>query len=424
VSGTTAELLDLVARWVHVIAGIMWIGNSLLFNWLDRSLVRAGDERSEASVVGPRREATDPPLRSGLKDHGIGTIWLLHSGGFYFVEKTLLAGERLPKPLHWFKWQAYTTWLSGMALLLVVYYLGGRAVLADPSVHPFSNGQAIAVAIGSILVGWLLYESMNRLVAPRAPLVALAAWVIGLSMIAYWLTTHLSGRAAFLHVGAMLGTIMAGNVVFTIVPSQRELVASVEQRQSGARLAELSARAKRVSIHNNYFTFPVIGLMVINHFPGIYGQHASWMSLLIIIAGGAAVRHTLNLRFTQPMWLPLLGAALAATVLLLWARMEIGNRQAPRFVVAVRYPVTFADARHIIDRRCAACHSTTPSDRTFGPAPAGVAFDTPDQIFARIGRIRERAVVTRTMPPANKTNITDEEREMLGRWIAQGATRK
>jgi uncharacterized membrane protein len=423
VSATAAELLDLLARWVHVIAGIMWIGNSLLFNWLDRSLVRAGDERSEASVVGRRREATDPSLRSGLKDHGIGTIWLLHSGGFYFVEKTLLAGERLPKPLHWFKWQAYTTWLSGMALLLVVYYLGGRAVLADPSVHPFSNGQAIAVAIGSILVGWLLYESMNRLVAPRAPLVALAAWVIGLSMIAYWLTTHLSGRAAFLHVGAMLGTIMAGNVFFTIVPSQRELVASVERGESSARLAQLSARAKRVSIHNNYFTFPVIALMVSNHFPGIYGQHASWMSLLILIAGGAAVRHVLNLRFTQPTWIPLLAATIAATVLLLWSRDRAGNREMPVVVSAVARPVSFDEARRVIDRRCAACHSAHPSDFTFGAAPAGVMFDTPDQIFSRIGRIKERAVVTRTMPPANKTNITDDERELLGRWIAEGARR-
>lgn len=390
----TGELVDLVARWIHVIAGIMWIGNSLLFNWLDRNLVK-----------GPR---------------GKGTIWLLHSGGFYFVEKTLLEGEQLPKPLHWFKWQAYSTWLSGMVLLLVIYYLGGRAVLADPTVASLSHAQAAGIGLGAIFGGWLLYESMNRFVAPRAPTTSAIVWIAGLIVISIALTRLLSGRAAFLHVGAMLGTIMAGNVFFTIVPSQRELVTSVEKGQSG-RLAELSARAKRVSIHNNYFTFPVIALMVSNHFPSVYGIRSSWLPLLVLIAGGAAVRHVLNLRFTQPMWRPALGLAMLATVLLLWTVLKFGNASTPVVDADANAPVTFAQARHVIDRRCAACHSTAPTDLTFGPGPAGVMFDTPEQILARVPRIKERAVVTRTMPPANKTNITEAERALLGRWIAQGA---
>jgi uncharacterized membrane protein len=393
-SGTATELIDLVARWIHVIAAIMWIGNSLLFNWLDRSLVQGS--------------------------RGKGTIWLLHSGGFYFVEKTLLEGEQLPKPLHWFKWQAYSTWLSGMVLLLVIYYLGGRAVLADPTVASLSHAQAAGIGLSAIFDGWLLYESMNRFVAPRAPTISAIVWIAGLIVISIALTRLLSGRAAFLHVGAMLGTIMAGNVFFTIVPSQRELVASVEKGQSD-RLAELSARAKRVSIHNNYFTFPVIGLMVSNHFPSLYGSRSSWLPLLVLIAGGVAARHVLNLRFTQPMWRPALGITMVATVILLWAALTSGNASTPVIDATANAPVSFAEARHVIDRRCAACHSTAPSDLTFGAGPAGVTFDTPEQILAHVPRIKERAVVTRTMPPANKTNITEAERALLGRWIAQGA---
>lgn len=405
----TGELVDLVARWVHVIAGIMWVGNSLLFNWLDRSL-SGHHERSRGSA-------------HAQTGGSVGTIWLLHSGGFYFVEKTLLAGEQLPKPLHWFKWQAYTTWLSGMVLLVVLYWLGSRAAMTDPSIASLSQGQAALIGVGSIALGWLLYEAMNRFVAPRAPAVSATVWIAGLIAISIALTRLLSGRAAFLHVGAMLGTIMAANVFFTIIPSQRELVASVERGQSD-RLAELSARAKRVSIHNNYFTFPVIVLMVSNHFPSLYGIRSNWLPLLVLIAGGAAVRHILNLRFTQPMWRPALGFAMAATVALLWAVLKFGNDSTPLVDVNANAPVSFAEARHVIDRRCAACHSAAPSDLTFGAGPAGVTFDTPEQILARVPRIEERAVVTRTMPPANKTNITEAERALLGRWIAQGAVER
>ncbi len=221
----------------------MWIGNSLLFNWLDRSL--------------------QSPSGTGQTRSPLGTIWLLHSGGFYYVEKTLLEGESLPGRIHWFKWQAYTTWLSGMALLIVVYYLSDRAVLADPGVVTLTHLQASFVGIGAILVGLALYEAMQRVVARRAPAIAAAVWLTGLVAIAIALTQLLSGRAAFLHVGAMLGTIMAANVAHTIVPSQRKLEKSVVEGRGAAASAALSARAKRVSIHNNYFTFPVIVLMVL-----------------------------------------------------------------------------------------------------------------------------------------------------------------
>src|SRR6476619_3957085 len=189
------ELLDFIARWVHVIAGIMWIGNSLLFNWLDRSL--------------------RPPDTAERGRSALGTIWLLHSGGFYFIEKTLLDGQPVPRPLHWFKWQAYTTWLSGAALLVIVYYGGGRAILADPTVAPLSHGTAVLVGIGAIAGGLALYEAMQRWVAPANAPVATALWLAALTAIAIGLTRLLSGRAAFLHVGAMLGTIMAANVFLT-----------------------------------------------------------------------------------------------------------------------------------------------------------------------------------------------------------------
>lgn len=391
------ELLDFVARWVHVIAGIMWVGNSLLFNWLDRSL--------------------RPPTTAERGHEALGTIWLLHSGGFYYVEKTLLRDEPLPAPLHWFKWQAYTTWLSGMALLVVVYYLGSRAVLAGAGL---SHAVAFGVGLGSIAGGWALYEVMQRFVAPKAPTIAAATWIIAFVAIAIGLTQVLSGRAAYLHVGAMLGTIMAGNVFFTIVPSQRELVSSVA---GGGGDAAVSARAKRVSVHNNYFTFPVIALMVSNHFPAIYGNRFAWVLLLVIVAAGAAVRLVLNLRFTSPAWKPALVATMAASSVAIYALLSVSPPSVPMSLPSTG-AVTFADARHIIDRRCAVCHSMNPADVSFGPAPAGVAFDTPEQIGSLVARINERAIVTRTMPPNNKTHMTDLERAVLAKWIAEGARRE
>jgi uncharacterized membrane protein len=392
------DLLDLIARWVHVIAGIMWIGNSLLFNWLDRILTPAHERRP---------------------DGAIGDTWLLHSGGFYFVEKTLLGTRALPSPLHWFKWQAYTTWLSGVALLLVVYYLGGRAVLADPTVAPLDHGQAVLVGAGAIVGGWALYEVVQRTLAPRRPVLAGAIWMAGLAAIAVALTQLLNGRAAFLHVGAMLGTIMAANVFVTIVPSQRELVASVREGRGAS--AAVSARAKRVSIHNNYFTFPVIVLMLSSHFPSVYGHRWNWLLLLLLIAIGATVRHVLNARVTLPTWRPALAGTLAAGAAALALVLRAGAAPDEPRIDGAGAAVTFAEARHVIDRRCAVCHSRHPADLTFGVAPGGVTFDTPAEVLARVDRIHERAVVTRTMPPANKTHITDDERAVLARWIANGA---
>jgi uncharacterized membrane protein len=319
------ELLDLTFRWVHVIAGIMWIGNSMLFNWLDRNL--------------------RPSSRGGPEVYG--DIWLLHSGGFYFVEKTSLSGRPMPRPLHWFKWQAYTTWLSGAALLTVVYYVGGRALLTDPAKAAFTPWMAMAVAVGGIVIGWLIYDVLWRYVAPGSETAAGVISVVALVLIVYGLTSVLSGRAAFLHVGALLATIMAGNVAVTIMPSQRVLVDAVTAgRPPDPAVAQA---AKTRSIHNNYLTFPVIVLMLSSHFPGVYGHSSNWLLLLLLVAIGALVRHILNIRFTFRQWLPALGLTVVAGFIVLFvaSRAGGGGGGVPDVAAAAGLPaqVTFADAR-------------------------------------------------------------------------------
>ncbi|HEX2203298.1 MAG TPA: urate hydroxylase PuuD [Longimicrobium sp.] len=393
-SPAVRELLDLVFRWVHVIAGIMWIGNSLLWNWLDRNLE-------------PPKDGTP-----GVQ----GEIWLLHSGAFYQMRKDLRGWDR-ERPLHWFKWQAYTTWLTGAVLLVVVYYAGGGALLTDPAVADLAPSTAVAIGVGTLVAAWLVYDfGLAWLLARAGGMAALLGLALVLG-VAYGLTHVFSGRAAFLHVGAMLGTLMAGNVFRVIMPAQLVLAAAVEAGRTPD--PGPAKRAKERSIHNNYMTFPVIVLMLTGHFPSLYGHRLSWLVLGVLVVSGAAVRHLLNVRFTFPRWRPALGATVAATLAALWL---LTARPAQTRVASPsdEGPVTFAQAHAVIQKRCTVCHSASAADRTFGPAPAGVAFDTPAQIRARLDRIRARAVETETMPPANKTWMTPEERALLGRWIAQG----
>jgi uncharacterized membrane protein len=387
------ELLDLLVRWTHVIAGIMWVGNSLLFNWLDRVL--------EPS---PRHE-------EGIQ----GSTWLIHSGGFYSIEKTLLVGQPVPRPLHWFKWQAYTTWISGAVLLVVVYYWSGRALLVDSS--KLSHTAGVAVGVAAIIGAWLAYEACWRFLAPKSLRGAAALSATYLLALIVMLTQLLEARAAWLHVGAALGTIMAANVAMTVMPSQRALIAAVREGRGVDPV--IANAAKTRSIHNNYLAFPVIALMLSIHFPSLYAHRLSWLLMLVLIAGGAAVRHLLNIRFTYRHWVPSLAATIIAAALTLYAVMRSGGTAGPLAragVAGLAQPVTFGDVQRIIDRRCAACHSSAQSDVSFGPMPGGVVVDNPGQIQALSARIRERAVVTRTMPPANTTRMTDAERALLGRW--------
>ncbi len=387
------EILDLLFRWAHLIAGIMWIGNSMLWNWLDRNL-----------------EPGDPanPLHEG-------TIWMVHSGGFYEMRKLQLEPNQMPKTLHWFWIQATTTWVTGLILLILVYWLGGKAAMVDASVADLSQGVAIAISLGLLVVATLFYDLLWRSPIGKNTPVAAAISFAALVGVIVGLTHVFNGKAAFLHVGAMLGTLMVTNVWHHILPSQRELVRLTKE----GKLQELALgkRAKQRSIHNNYMTFPVLFTMISAHFPSTYGGPNAWLVLCVLILGGALVRHFMNIRFTWGGWKP----AIAATVVIGVGALYALTRPAPVVADPTKAPVTYAEAERIVKQRCATCHAAKPTDPDFAAAAAGVAFDTPDQIHGLAERIKARAVDSTSMPLGNKTAMTPEERASLGRWVAQGA---
>ena len=392
---TSRELLDVLLRWTHLVAGIMWIGNSLLFNWLDKNLIR------------------DP---SGNERH-VGRIWLLHSGGFYDVEKKFLAPNEMPRALHWFKWQAYTTWMSGLALLILLYWTAGATLMIDPGVAHIGPGQAVAIGLAVVVGGWIVYDGIWRLLGrfERGAIALSLAFVAGV----IWTLTHvLSGRAAFIHVGAMLGTCMAGNVAMHIVPSQRRLVAATESGQP--QDLALSAHAKQRSIHNNYITFPLLFTMLSNHFSSLYASRASALILGVLFVGGALVRHWMNVRFTFRAWIPALAATVVASVSGVFFVVTRTQGVAAAAAPSAAPPVAFSSVRFVLQERCLPCHSDRPAIVSNPPAPAAVRFDTPEEIALWRERIKARVVVTRSMPLNNRTEMTDEERDLMGRWLMQG----
>ncbi len=390
---TLRELLDLLVRWVHVIAGIMWIGNSLLFNWLDRVLTRDDTRHPET----------------------FGKTWLLHSGAFYEVEKTLLPPGKVPSPLHWFMFQNLTTWVSGVFLLALVYYMGGAAYMLDADVSSISPGAAIAVGVATLVGGWLLYDLLWRSPLGKQTAVASALALILLVALTYGLTRVLSGRAAFIHVGALLGTLMTGNVWFYIVPSQRGLVAAT--RAGLPQDPALSQRAKLRSIHNNYMTFPVIFIMISNHYPSTFTSELNWLILTVLMAASALVRHGMNVRFTTRRWLP----ATFAVGLLGLAAAGVLMARPWQTRAAAAGPVSVAEVQAVFERRCAQCHAAQPTDPLFTTPPKGVVFDTPASIKAYAEQIQLQVVEARAMPLGNRTGMTDEERDLVARWLAAGA---
>lgn len=403
---TVHEFLDLLIRWVHLIAGIMWIGNSMLFNWLDRNLEKSAERAKEPGYE--------------------GKLWMVHSGGFYEVEKKQLAPGQLPERLHWFKWQNFTTWASGIGLLVVVYYANGGAFLIDPSVKALGYPQALGISIGTLVGAWALYDVLWRTIGKKAPKVAALLSIVALLGIAFMLTQVFSGRAAYLHVGVLLGTVMTGNVWMVIIPSQRKLVAATASGQE--QDYALNWKAKQRSIHNNYMTFPLLFIMLSNHFPGTYGHPLNWLVLFVLMFAGAGVRHFMNIRFqykTVGPWLGPIGAiAITATVLV----FVLTARPTPAVAAAavgerpVVTKVTFAEAQKVVQQRCITCHSSAPTEPMFPTAPNGVMFDSPEQIQKMAPRIKERVVVNRTMPFINKTGMAEEERTLLGRWVDEGAS--
>jgi uncharacterized membrane protein len=388
------EWLDFLARWLHVIAGIVWIGTSFYFVAVDNHLL-APKERDDA--------------RRGVA----GEEWEIHGGGFYQVQKYRVAPPTLPEPLHWFKWEAYTTWLSGFALLIVLYYVNASTYLIDKSVADLTPGQAVAISVGLLAAGWLVYDALCRLVRNQ---LVLAAAIVGLTTVAAWGCSRLfSGRAEYIQVGAMLGTIMAANVFFVIIPAHHKLVRA---KQAGREPDPAQGiRAKQRSVHNNYLTLPVLFAMLSPHFPSAYGHSYSWLILVVMMLIGAWIRLFFNLRqIGYTVWPIPLTAALAIAGVAIAIRPQSSGGAA---ALATARAVPFARAQAIVEERCVPCHSSHPT-RT-DSAPLGIAFDTPQQIKARAGLIEQAAVTTTVMPLGNVTGMTRTERALLGAWIHQGA---
>jgi uncharacterized membrane protein len=386
------DWLNLLFRWLHVIAGIAWIGTSFYFVFLDNALER--------------------PSEPGDAEKGVtGELWAVHGGGFYHVQKHQVSPARLPEPLHWFKWEAYTTWLSGFALLVVLYYLNAEIYLIDPSVADLSVAAAVGASLTGLVLAWVVYDALCRIVSNE---LVVGAAIVGLTALAAWGAGELfSGRGAFIQVGAMLGTIMAANVLFVIIPAHWELVRA-KQQQRPPRV-ERGLEAKRRSVHNNYLTLPVVLTMIANHFPFLYARQRAWLVLLALMLIGAWVRHFFNLRRQGRTVLLIPVTAAAATVAL---ALVLEPDEPDRSTTT---PVDSAEAVAIVERRCVTCHSADPTNEQFQTAPAGVVLDTPEQIAARAEAIRAQAVDSRAMPLGNATGMTDAERETLGAWIAAGA---
>jgi uncharacterized membrane protein len=386
------EWLQFLARWLHVVAGIVWIGTSFYFVALDNHL--------------------RPPAEAGDVERGVGgESWEIHGGGFYRVEKFALAPRRLPEVLHWFKWEAYTTWLSGFALMVVLYYFNADTFLVDPSVADLSTTAAIAISIALLVVAWVVYDALCRVV--RSELV-LAAALLGLTTLAAWGSTALfAPRAAFLQVGAMLGTIMVANVFFVIIPAHRELVRAAESGREPDPAPGL--RAKQRSVHNNYLTLPVVFAMLSNHFPSAYSHSYSWLVLVALMAIGAWIRHFFNLRHAgrTVWWIPVTAALGIAAVAV---AIRPGGSSGGGVAAA---SVSFSRAQAIMRERCVPCHSSHPTK--VAAAPLGITFDTPEQIRAQADAIDRVAVESTIMPLGNATGMTQAERDLLGAWIRQGA---
>jgi uncharacterized membrane protein len=388
------EWLDLLLRGLHVIAGIVWIGTSFYFVALDNHLAPPKDGPDAEKGVG-------------------GEAWEIHGGGFYRVEKYRVAPRDLPEHLIWFKWEAYTTWLSGFALMVVFYYLDAETYLVDASVADLPVWAAIAISVAGLALAWVVYDALCRVVRDdRFVLLAGAVLVAA----ATWGTTQLlSPRAAFLQVGAMLGTIMVANVFFNIIPAHWDVVRAKEQGREPA--AGPGLEAKRRSVHNNYLTLPVVLAMIGNHFPFVYANEHAWLAIFVLMALGAWIRHFFNLRHggNTVWWIPVTAAA---GVLAVAIALEPDDGPA----AAGSADVEFAEARQIVERRCTPCHSSEPTQEGITAAPAGIRFDTAEQIAAQADAIRAQAVDSRAMPLGNVTGMTDEEREQLGAWIEQGAS--
>jgi uncharacterized membrane protein len=389
-------LLDwasLLLRWAHLIAGIAWIGLSLYFIWLDDSL--------------------EPPARAEDRARGVaGELWAVYGGGFYHTQKYALAPPALPERLHGFRWEVYWTWITGFALLVLLYYVNAETTLMDPQVMPLAKSQAIGIGLGSLVLGLVVYEGLCRSPLAANDAVLAAALLVFLAALAWGLTQVFGGRGAFIHYGAVLGTIMAGNVAHIVIPGQRELVrARREGREPDPKHAIAAARR---SVHNSYLTLPVLFAMISGHYAIAFASRWNWLVLVALTVAGALIRHWFVLRHRgrAPAW-PLIVAALVL--------LGIAALIAPRQRAEAGPAPAMAEVERVIAAHCVSCHSAKPTSARHDGAPKGVLLDTPERIRAHAAAIHRQTVLARAMPPGNLTGMSEEERALLDRWYRAGA---
>ena len=385
-----ADWLNLLVRWAHLVAGIAWIGTSFYFIALDLSLRR--DEDAPEGVT--------------------GTAWEVHGGGFYRVEKYAVAPPSLPEHLTWFRWEAYLTWMTGFALLVVQFYLDAPAWLIDDAVMPLGSWQAIAISVASLAVGWFVYDALCRSKI-GANATALAVTVFVLVVLATWGYTQVfSARAALVHAGALVGTIMAFNVFAVIIPNQKKVVAAL--LGGDAPDPRLGAVAKQRSLHNTYLTLPVLLLMVSGHYPMLTGHPHAWLLVALIIVGGGSARHFLvhhevGTPFAAIGWtLPVIAVALGVAVTM----TAPGSRDSSTELVSD------VEVLGITDAHCVSCHAQQPTHPAFRTAPKNIVLESTDDLRRYADLVDLHTVRTRTMPLGNPTGMTDEERTRLGAWLA------
>ncbi len=397
------EWLNLLVRWLHLITGIAWIGASFYFVWLDNTI-------------------KPPKPGSELDKKGVsGELWAVHGGGFYNPQKYLVAPQQLPEELHWFKWEAYTTWLSGFALLLIVYYCNATALMIDRSVADLAPWQAIAIGLGTLVAGWAVYDALCRSpLGQRDGLFGLVIFLLTVA-VAFVLSRFLSGRAAYIHVGAMIGTIMAGNVLMVIIPAQKRLVAAMRQGQTPDPMH--GKRGKQRSVHNNYFTLPLLFIMISNHYAMTYSHPYNWLVLAAIMAAGVLIRHFFNLRHKGRVVWAYPAAGLALLVLLAFAIApqspdKTGNSAG---TVAQNTASGFGTVQAVVAQRCVSCHSVQPTQPGFAAAPGGIMLHTPELIRQHGAKVYQQAVRLKAMPIGNLTHMSDAERAIIGAWFEDGA---
>jgi uncharacterized membrane protein len=397
------DWLGLLVRWLHLVAGIAWIGASFYFVWLDNHLQPPSSrERTEAGVA--------------------GELWAVHGGGFYRSQKYRLAPAVLPPTLHWFYWEAYTTWLSGFALLCLLYFWRAEAYLIDPAVAALSKPVAIGIALSFLIVSWLIYDGLCRSALGRHPRALTAVLGLALAAEAWGLCQLFSGRGAFMVFGSAIGSIMVANVLFVIIPGQRELVHAKQQGRDPDPAPGLRARQR--SVHNTYFTLPVLFVMISNHYAMTYGARYNWLVLIAMSVAGACIRAWFVARHRAPergRYVPALSGllgilALAAVVVGLAPAPGSGAAGAP----ATAPPGEVSRVQQIVQVRCVPCHAVKPTQAGFSAPPNGLVLERLDQLLAHLPQVQQQ-LAARSMPLGNLTSMTEEERSAMLMWIGHGA---